>query len=97
MATQLAGKLLAGALGNSALPSQHGAGYRWRDAWVGGGKGCPVAIKLAFGDSGSEKGQSRASRVEKKPTMPSARAEQNLVLCLQFQDGLAQPSPKGAN
>lgn len=36
---QLAGKLLAGALGNSALPSQHGAVYRWRETWVVVGDG----------------------------------------------------------
>lgn len=40
-----------------------------------GAEGYPVATKLAFGDSCSEK----ARREETKPTMPSARAQQNLA------------------
>lgn len=54
MGMQLADTVL---LGNSALPSQHGTVYRWRETWVTAGRGCPVATKLAFGDSCSEKGQ----------------------------------------
>lgn len=93
---QLAGKLLAGALGNSALPSQHGAVCRWRETWVGGrGRGVlwppswPLEMAVLRKDSHEPAGQ--------KTSQLCLLSELSRIWlpCLQLQDGLGTVLSKG--